>query len=359
MTTVRYDAQELIGFTERVLSTLGMEPSDARLAGEVLVDADLMGIDSHGIAHLPAHGSYAPALRDGKVNPRPNISIVRETPATALIDGDRGMGLVTGHRAMRLAIEKAKQTGVGSVAVRNSRHYGAAGYYAMMAVPEEMIGMSMTNAGPWFVPAHAKKKLIGTNPIAVAAPAGKEQPFLCDLATSTVAMGKLEIARREGKPIPPGWALDALGQPTQDIELVYREGGLTALGSTAATSSYKGYALGAMVDVFTGILSGAGYSMALGAYGGGVGHFFSAWRVDAFLPVAEFKAMMDQMQRMFLDAEPADPALPVRLPGQREFETRAGRSVDGIPLHISVIKTLEDLADSVGVARPQPKAVAV
>lgn len=359
MSTVRYDAQELIAFTERVLTTLGMEAPDARLAGEVLVDADLMGIDSHGIAHLPAHGSYAPALRDGKVNPRPNIAVVQETAATALIDGDRGMGLITGHRAMRLAIEKARQTGVGSVAVRNSRHFGAAGYYAMMAVPEDMIGLSMTNAGPWFVPAGGKKKMIGTNPIAVAAPADKEQPFLCDLATSTVAMGKLEIARREGKPIPAGWALDALGQPTQDIELVYREGGLTALGSTSTTSSYKGYALGAMVDIFTGILSGAGFSMVLGAYGGGVGHFFSAWRIDAFRPVAEFKATMDQMQRMFLEAEPVDPALPVRLPGQRAFAARADRSVNGIPLHVSVIKTLEDLADSVAVARPQPKAVAV
>lgn len=356
MSTVRYAAAELTDFTARVYERLGVPPDDARLAAEVLVDADLMGIDSHGIAHLPAHGSYAPALQSGKVNPRPQITIVRETPATALLDGDGGLGAVTGHRAMRLAIAKAKAVGTGSVAVVNSRHYGAAGYYAMMAVPEDMIGLSMTNAGPWFVPTHAKKKMIGTNPIAVAAPAGVEQPFLCDLATSTVAMGKLEIALREGKEIPAGWALDGEGRPTRDIPTVYREGGLTALGSGIETSSYKGYALGVVVDILTGVLSGAGYSMALGAYGGGVGHFFSAWRVDAFRPVDEFKTMMDEMQRTFRTAEPADPDQPVRLPGQREFEVRADRERHGVPLHESVIQTLDDLADSLGVARARPVA---
>jgi LDH2 family malate/lactate/ureidoglycolate dehydrogenase len=352
--TRRYAATELIEYTARVFAHLGIEPGDARLAAEILVDADLMGIDSHGIAHLPSHGSYAPALRNGRVNPRPDIKVVRETPATALIDGDGGLGLITGHRAMRLAIAKATAVGTGSVAVVNSRHYGAAGYYARMAVPEDMIGLSMTNAGPWFVPTNARRKMIGTNPIAVAAPAGQEQPFLCDLATSTVAMGKLEIALREGKAIPAGWALDGAGQPTRDIPTVYREGGLTPLGSGVETSSYKGYALGVMVDIFTGVLSGAGYSVALGAYGGGVGHFFTAWRVDAFRPVDEFKAMMDEMQRTFREAEPCDPEVPVLLPGQREFDTRAERERNGIPLHESVIKTLDDLADDLGLPRPRP-----
>lgn len=359
MTTIRYTATELIDFTARVFTHLGVEPADARLAAEILIEADLMGIDSHGIAHLPSHGSYAPALKEGRVNPRPTIRVVRETPATALIDGDRGLGLITGYRAMRLAIEKARAVGMGSVAVFNSRHFGAAGYYALMAVPEDMIGLAMTNAGPWFVPTRAKKKMIGTNPIAVAAPAGSEQPFLMDLATSTVAMGKLEIALREGKPIPPGWALDGEGRPTTDIATVYREGGLTPLGSREETSSYKGYCLGVMVDVFTGVLSGAGYSMALGQYGGGVGHFFAAWRIDAFRPVEEFKAMMDAMQRTFRTAEPADPARPVLLPGQREFETRAERVAHGIPLHVSVVKTLDDLADSLGLPRARPMEAAL
>lgn len=354
MSTRRYTAGELIDFTARVLTHLGLDPEDARLAGEVLVDADLMGIDSHGIAHLPAHRSYAPGLREGLVNPRPNIRIVRETAATAMMDGDGGIGLVTGHRAMRLAIEKARTAGCGTVAVTNSRHFGAAGYYALMAVPEDMIGMAMTNAGPWFVPTGAKKKMIGTNPIAVAAPAGEEQPFLCDLATSTVAMGKLEIAAREGKPIPAGWALDGTGRPTEDIPTVYREGGLTPLGSSTTTGSYKGYALGVVVDILTGVLSGAGFSTILGGSGRNVGHFFSAWRVDAFRPVEEFKAMMDEMQRSFRTAEPADSNQPVLLPGQREFEFRADRERNGIPLHVSVITTLDDLADDLGLPRARP-----
>jgi LDH2 family malate/lactate/ureidoglycolate dehydrogenase len=167
-------------------------------------------------------------------------------------------------------------------------------------------------------------------------------------------MGKLEIALREGKEIPAGWALDGQGQPTRDIPTVYREGGLTPLGAGVETSSYKGYALGVVVDILTGVLSGAGYSMALGAYGGGVGHFFSAWRIDAFRPVEEFKAMMDEMQRVFREAEPCDPAQPVLLPGQREFAIRAEREQHGVPLHVSVIKTLDDLADSLGVARARP-----
>ncbi|MFN8555821.1 MAG: Ldh family oxidoreductase [Dehalococcoidia bacterium] len=354
MSTVRYAAAELIEFTARVLTSLGMPAEDARLAGTVLVDADLMGIDSHGIAHLPTHGSYAPAIREGRVNPRPVIRVVRETAATALLDGDGGMGVVVGHHAMRLAIAKARDAGCGSVAVRNSRHYGAAGYYAMMAVPEDMIGLSFTNAGPWTTPTNAKRKMIGTNPIAVAAPAGTEQPFLCDLATSTVAMGKLEIAARESKPIPAGWSLDGAGHPTEDIPTVYREGGLTPLGSTATTSSYKGYALGVMVDVFSGLLSGAGYSLALGGYGRDVGHFFAAWRIDAFRPAIEFKAMMDEMQRAFRTAEPADPARPVLLPGQREFACRAERERNGIPLHVSVVSTLDALAYDVGVAPARP-----
>ena len=352
VTTRRYAAAELIDFTARVLTHLGMDPADGRLAGEVLVEADLMGIDSHGIAHLPSHGAYAPALRDGRVNPRPNIRVVRETAATALIDGDGGMGLVVGHRAMRLAIEKARTAGCGSVAVTNSRHYGAAGYYALMAVPEDMIGLSMTNAGPWVTPTFAQKKMIGTNPIAVAAPAGTEQPFFSDMATSTVAMGKLEIARREGKPIPPGWALDGAGRPTQDIDTVYREGGLTPLGSTDTTSSFKGYSLGVVVDILCGVLSGAGHSIALAR--GHAGHFFSAWRVDAFRPVEEFKAMMDEMQRAFRTAAPVDPSQPVLLPGQREFETRAERLQNGVPLHVSVIKTLDTLADELGLPKAQP-----
>ncbi|MHB8577455.1 MAG: Ldh family oxidoreductase [Dehalococcoidia bacterium] len=349
----RYSAATLIAFTKTVLERLGMPADDACSGAEILVDADLMGIDSHGIAHLNAHRGYAPGLKAGTVNPRPNIRVLRETPSSALLDGDDGFGLVVGHRAMKLAIDKARQSGIGMVSVANSRHFGAAGYYALMPVKEEMIGLAMTNSGPWMIPTNGRKPMIGTNPIAFAAPAGTEQPFLVDMATTSVAMGKLEIAEREGKPIPAGWALDAAGQPTTDIATVRRGGGgLTPLGSTPSTSSYKGYALGMMVDILCGVLSGAGFSTALERGAGEAGHFFGAMRIDGFRDPAEFKAMMDVMQRSFRTAEPAAGAGRVLLPGQREFETRADREANGIPLHVSVIKTLESLAAELGIEGP-------
>ena len=348
----RYAASELIAFTTRVLVACGMPEEDARLGAEVLVDADLMGIDSHGIAHLPTHNGYVPGFRNGHVNPTPQIRAVRETASTALLDADRGFGPVVGYRAMELALRKAREAGSGSVAVTNSRHFGAAGYYALMAPSQGCIGLALTNAGPWVVPAGGRKKMIGTNPIAVAAPAGREQPFLMDMATSTVAMGKLEIALREEKPIPAGWSLDGEGRATRDIPTVYREGGLTPLGSTLSTSSYKGYALGQMVDVFCGILSGAGHTLLLPR--GAAGHFFAAWQVEAFLPLDDFTAMMDQMQAAFRAAAPADGVERVLLPGQREFETRREREANGIPLHAAVFTSLNTAADELGVPRPSP-----
>lgn len=350
----RYDATELIDFTARVLTACGMPADDARIGATVLVDADLMGIDSHGIAHLGTHSGYVPGFRSGLVNPTPRIRPLRETAATALLDGDQGFGPLISYRAMELALAKAHAAGSGSVAVTNSHHYGAAGYYALMAVPAGCIGLSMTNAGPWTVPTGARRKLIGTNPIAVAAPAGREQPFYMDLATSSVAMGKLEIALREEKPIPPGWALDGDGQPTVDIPTVYREGGLAPLGSTATTSSYKGYALGAMVDLFAGILSGIGWTMALPR--SAAGHFFAAWQIEAFMPMDAFTAGLDAMQQVLRQAEPADGVARVLLPGQRELETRADREARGIPLHTAVFTSLETLAEELDLEPPRPRS---
>lgn len=357
--TQRFSAGALIDFTAEVLRRMGLEQADARLSAEMLVDADLMGVDSHGIAHLNTHRGYVPGLKSGIVNPRPNVRIVRESPSTALVDADRGFGMIAGHRAMRIAIEKARQAGTGLVAVTNGRHFGAAGYYARMALEHDLIGMAMTNAGPWMVPTFARRPMIGTNPIAFAAPSNAEQPFFFDMATTAVAMGKLEIAEREQKPIPRGWALDETGVETVEIPRVRRGGGgLTPLGSTASTSSYKGYALGAMVDVLCGVLSGVGYSMVLDRPNAAAGYFFGAIRVDAFQDVDAFKAMVDEMQRTFRNAEPMAGAERVLLPGQKEFEARADRTANGIPLHRSVVKTLEDLAAELGISAPQPLSTA-
>ncbi|HEY8623617.1 MAG TPA: Ldh family oxidoreductase, partial [Casimicrobiaceae bacterium] len=330
----RFSARALTEFTRAVLACFGLPEADARIGASILIDADLMGIDSHGIAHLNTHRGYAPGLKAGVVNPKPSIRAVRETASTALVDGDRGFGLIVGYRAMRLAIEKARAAGSGLVSVTNSRHFGAAGYYALMAVPEDMIGIAMCNAGPWVVPTFGRKPMIGTNPIAFAAPAGNEQPFLMDMATSAVAMGKLEIAEREGKGIPEGWALDESGRPTVDIARVRRGGGgLMPLGSSPVTGSYKGYALGQMVDILCGVLSGIGFSMILDRPTSEAGQFFGAIRIDGFRDVDEFKAMMDDLQRTFRTAETVEGTDRVLLPGQREFETRTDREHNGIPLH--------------------------
>lgn len=354
--TQRFSAKELIEFTTTVLSRLGMPAADARIGAEILIDADLMGIDSHGIAHLNSHRGYAPGFLAGTVNVMPDIRAVRETASTALVDGDGGFGLIVGYRAMRLAMEKARAAGSGLVSVTNSRHFGAAGYYALMAVPEEMIGLAMCNASPWVVPTFGRRPMIGTNPIAFAAPAGHEQPFLMDMATSAVAMGKLEIAEREGKPIPDGWALDETGQPTVDIPRVRRGGGgLMPLGSSHVTSSFKGYALGQMVDILCGVLSGIGFSMILNRPNSEAGQFFGAIRIDGFRDVDDFKAMLDDLQRTFRTAETADGAERVLLPGQREFETRIERERHGIPLHSSVVETLLTLATDLGI--PGPRAL--
>ncbi|MGI8553055.1 MAG: Ldh family oxidoreductase [Dehalococcoidia bacterium] len=334
---------------ERVLEVQGLTEKDARIGADVLVTADLMGVDSHGVAHLTTHRGYLPGFKQRIVNPKAEIRIEHETAATARVDGDRGFGPVVGYNAMQLAIEKARNVGVGIIAVQNSRHFGAAGYYPMLAVREEMIGLTMCNAGPLVFPTNGRRRMLGTNPIAVGVPGGEEGPLLLDMATSAVAMGKLEIAEREQRPIPTGWAVDAMGGDSTDIHAVRAEGGLAPLGSTAETSSYKGYGLGMVVDILCGVLSGAGFSLILDRSAAAASFFFGAIRVDGFRPVAEFKAMMDQMLREFRACPPVTGAERVLTPGQREFEQIDQRRATGIPLHISVYNSLDALSRELGI----------
>jgi LDH2 family malate/lactate/ureidoglycolate dehydrogenase len=214
MHLTHYTYKELSEFAEAVFLKMGCSSADATLATKVLLSADLRGIDSHGIARLVG---YVRLWEVGRINTTPNITIVHETPSTAVIDGDRGLGLIVAPRAMEIAMEKAKQVGTGWVSVKNSNHFGIAGYHAMMALEQEMIGMAMTNASALVAPTYAAEKLLGTNPIAVAIPAGAEAPFVADFATTTAANGKLEIAQRNNTEIPLGWAQDASGKATQDL----------------------------------------------------------------------------------------------------------------------------------------------
>jgi L-2-hydroxycarboxylate dehydrogenase (NAD+) len=350
-------AHQLRTFTEAVFQAIGCSDADAILAADVLVSADLRGVDSHGVARLPG---YVRLYDNNRLNPKPQIRVVHETPSTAVVDGDRGLGLVVGPASMQIAIEKARQFGTGWVAVRNSNHFGIAGYHALLAVPHDMIGQAMTHAAPLVAPTFSLDKLLGTNPIAVAVPALTEPPFLADFASTAVAYGKLEILQRKNQPIPEGWAQDADGNPTTDAHAIRNGGALLPLGSDREHGSHKGYGLGAIVDIFSGVLSGAnfgpwvppfataGFMTAQEGVGAGTGHFFGAMRIDAFRPADDFKASMDVWIQRFRQARAVD-GKQVLIPGDPERMMEADRLQNGIPVVEPVVNSLAELGERFGL----------
>lgn len=352
-----YSSDKLIDFTKSVFLKIGCSEKDAGLASKVLISADLRGVDSHGVARL---SGYVRLWEANRINPKPNIRIVHETPSTAVIDGDAGLGLVVGPRAMEIAIEKATNVGSGWISVKNSNHFGIAGYHSLMAVEKDMIGISMTNASPLVAPTFSKERMLGTNPIAVAIPAGEEPPFVADMATAAAANGKLEILQRAGKETPLGWVQDAEGNTSSDAHALKKGGSLLPLGSDREHGSHKGYCLGSVVDIFSAVLSGASYGpwappfvsflpLADDMPGEGLGHFFGAMRVDAFRPKEEFKNHMDHWIKRFRQAEPSNHSQKVLVPGDPEREYEAQRLRYGIPLVEAVEKDLIALAEKFGL----------
>ena len=352
MSTFSYN--QLFTFTEAVFRSIGCPEDDATLATETLLSADLRGIDSHGVARLVG---YVRLWEAGRINATPRVGVTYETPSTAVVDGDGGLGLVVGPKAMRVAIEKAQQVGSGWVSVKNSNHFGIAAYHAMLPLAHDMIGVAMTNASPLVAPTYSLDRLLGTNPIAVAVPAGEQPDFVADLATTTAANGKLEIAQRKNLPLPEGWAQNADGSASTDANAVKNGGALLPLGG--ATGSHKGYALGSIVDIFSAVLSGANYGPWVPPFvaflqpsanpvGQGLGHFFGAMRVDAFRPADEFKAHMDNWISTFRNAQ-AVPGKQVLIPGDPEREMAAVRLLNGIPLLDAVVKDLEGVGKKFGV----------
>src|SRR5438552_6935906 len=241
-------------FCARVLRHLGVPEGEARLAADVLSAADRRGIDSHGVARLR---TYYDLLSVGRINPRPVPRVVRETASTATLDGDNGLGLVVGPRANAMAMDKADGAGTGWVGVCNTNHFGIAGYYVMKAVERDMIGWAMTNSSKGVAPLWGGERMLGTNPIAIGFPAGAEPPIVLDMATCTVAYGKIEMALREGAPIPLGWAIDRDGYPTTDPRAMIEGGALVPLGSDREHGGHKGYGLALAVDVLSAVLPGA------------------------------------------------------------------------------------------------------
>ncbi|MEO5563893.1 MAG: Ldh family oxidoreductase, partial [Chitinophagaceae bacterium] len=243
-----YSYQQLCDFTKAIFKKIGCSDEHATSATATLLSADLRGVDSHGIARL---SGYVRLWEAKRVKATPVIKVIHETPSTAVVDGDSGLGLVVAPFAMQVAIDKAKQVGTGWVSVQNSNHFGIAAYHAMMALEHDMIGIAMTNASALVAPTFSIDRMLGTNPICVVAPADKEPPFVADLATTTAANGKLEILQRKSLPTPAGWVQDKEGNPSNDAHILKQGGTLLPLGSDRDHSSHKGYALGAIVDIFS------------------------------------------------------------------------------------------------------------
>jgi L-2-hydroxycarboxylate dehydrogenase (NAD+) len=349
-----YSADKIRKFTEKVFKSIGCSTKDAKLAADVLVNADLNGVDSHGVARL---AGYVRLYDHGRLNPTPTIKIVHETPSTATIDGDRGLGLVVAPYAMKLAIKKAKKAGSGWISVQNSNHFGIAGYHASLALEQDMIGWAMTNAAPLVVPTFSREKLLGTNPIAVAVPAGQQPAFLADFATTAVAYGKMEILQRKGLNAPMGWVQDEWGNPTDNANAVKEGGGLLPLGGDREHGSHKGYGLGAVVDIFSGVLSGANFGpwvppfatagfhgVAQEQVGKGTGHFLGAMRIDGFRPKEEFKSHMDTWIGRFRSAKSVDGEC-VQIPGDQERKFKSERLQNGVPLNKKVVESLSELGE--------------
>jgi len=352
-----FSYQQLYAFTKSVFEQIGCTGQHAGIATQSLLSADVRGVDSHGIARL---SGYVRLWEAKRVNAKPHIQVIHETPSTAVVDGDSGLGLVVAPFAMQIAIEKAKQVGTGWVSVQNSNHFGIAAHHAMMALQHDMIGIAMTNASPLVAPTFSIDKMLGTNPICVVAPAGNEPPFVADLATTTAANGKLEILQRKNLPTPTGWVQDKDGNPSSDPHVLKKGGALLPLGGDREHGSNKGYALGAVVDIFSALLSGANYAPWVPPFpayvpmpskqpGKGIGHFLGAMRIDAFRPAEEFKQHMDHWIQGFRSCKTISGEERVLVPGDPEREMEAERMRNGIYLLETIVSDLEVLGKKFGV----------
>ncbi|MEM7371081.1 MAG: Ldh family oxidoreductase [Bacteroidota bacterium] len=361
----RFSADALHEFTSRVFQALDVPKADADLAADVLSYSDRYGIDSHGVARLD---TYCDLLREGMINPKPNHRLVRDRLAAGTLDGDNGMGLVIGPKALHIAQEKATQCGSGMIAVRNSNHFGAAGYYPVKTLERDQIGWAMTNTSRGVVPHWGVERRLGTNPIAIAFPGLAEPPIVIDMSTSVVPYGKIEIAHRKGVSIPARWAITEQGQPTENPLDMMQGGALLPLGTDDEGCGHKGYCLGAMVDILSGPLSGANWgpfvpAFAIGApttkekVGKGIGHFFGAWSIDAFREVEEFKRQIDHWIQTMRATKPQAGKEQVLIPGDPERWAYEERQEHGIPIIQGVLDSLKRISTATSVPVPKYEAV--
>lgn len=344
-------------FTVAVFQHLKVPYNDAVLAADVLAYSDEHGINSHGIARLK---TYYDLLKAERINPNPVISIVREKASVATVDGDNGLGLVIGPKCMEIAMKKATEFGSGWVSVRNTNHYGAAGYYPVMALQQDLIGLSMTNTTAGVAPFLGAEKMLGTNPVAIAFPGCIEPPVLIDFASSAVSYGKIEIAKRKGELVPLGWCIDKDGNDTNNPADMIEGGALLPLGSDIHGSGHKGYCLASMVDILSAVLSGANWGPFATPFaihvapvakevGKGIGHFFGAFDIEGFRDKKEFKKEIDEWIKTMRNTKPQPGTDKVLIPGDPERIAYQQRIKEGIPVNKEVVRLLETIANETGI----------
>jgi LDH2 family malate/lactate/ureidoglycolate dehydrogenase len=332
-----------------ILSAWGMPEENAEPTADILSWADLHGVDSHGMSMLPGYDRLRRSGR-AKMDARPEI--VKETPISALVDGGGGLGHVPAHFAMQVAIDKAKTTGMAIAAVRNSAHFGATGYYTLMAAKAGLIGMACTSAsGIQVAPTFGKEAKLGTDPWSFAAPNGGDKPFLLDMATTTVAAGRIRNKANEGLDCPPGWVLNKEGLPSVDpLEAREKGGFLTSLGGSPENSSYKGYGLAAMVNILASCLSGATLvtdpQHTKKPQGMDIGHFFMAIDPGLFRDASEFQADVAQFSNDLRATKPVDPKQPVMVAGDPQWNYEAKRMAEGIPVGPGLLNQVRQIAQA-------------
>lgn len=347
-----FKAQDLKDYCVRFFTRMDVPEQDALTAADILVAADMRGVESHGLIRLNSY--YGNRIRQGLVDPRSPFRTISETPTTLLVDGGNGLGMVAAKHTMEQCIRKAQDSNICFAVVRSSNHYGIAGYYAMMALQYGMIGISLTNSQPLVAPTYGRKAVLGTNPIAVAVPAGNERPYVLDMATSIVPVGRITVYDKARKPIPAGWGIDRDGQVTTDPSAVLTGGALMPLGGIDIMRGYKGYGLSMLVDILSGVLSGAACGTDVAnpvenQVGTNVGHFFAAIKVDAFRPLIDFEAQMDHFIKMVKESPKAVGQDRIYIAGEKEFELAERYRREGVPVMDAVVKMLSQAGQEIGL----------
>ena len=355
MAAHRYRPDDLSRFVETALQSLELTDEDAQLCAEILIDADMRGVGTHGIANFVWHLHYGPGLKDGSIEPRPEIEVLRDSPVAAAWDADRGFGPLVAHRAMTAAIAKADETGIGMITVRNGCHFGAHAYFVDMAAERDMVAMTMTHTMPAAVAPGGLDRVVGTNPLGIGIPSSDDHNFVLDMATTAISGTRAMFAERAGEPLPWGVAVDANGKITTDHRARSGGGSLLPLGSTPEAGVAKGFGLAMVVDLLSGLLSGTGSGLHQ-SYGPdwGQGYWFMAWRVDLFTDRDDFRAGVAATSEIVRASRVAEGADPIRVPGDRSAEARSRHLVDGVPLSAEVVEMCERFAEDLGVPFPRP-----